>query len=478
MTPTLPSRGMLCAKKMSPDEIDSKAFRDATLHSDRTRIIVILAVLGVLAFLTVFRILVFDWNEAGRTLGAAVVFFGAASLYEILMLGLVKRAIRAGSSIHTGIWVTNVLVETLFPTLGMLLMIVIGLANPYQALVAPIVLTYFIFIALSTLKLSPMLANLAGIFSAAGYGLVALGVHAFFPAPEIRSSMQPAEMYVGNASILLASGLVAGAVARQIRHHVAAALREARQVERITGELETARAIQQGLLPKEIPELGDFEIAGWNKPADQTGGDYYDWFRLPDGRTAFTLADVTGHGISSALVASACHAYSRASMGQDSDLAAIVTRINRLLCADLPPGRLVTFVAGALDPATGRVELLSAGHAPLLLYTARDGRVQSFEAHGVPFGVFAGMAFGPPQEVVLGPGDAVVLVTDGFFEWTNARDEDFGFERLHAAIRAGQDLSPDRLIAHLHEAVTGFVGGTPQNDDLTAVVLKRRRPGD
>jgi phosphoserine phosphatase len=104
--------------------------------------------------------------------------------------------------------------------------------------------------------------------------------------------------------------------------------------------------------------------------------------------------------------------------------------------------------------------------------------VQSFEAHGVPFGVFAGMAYGPPQEVVLGPGDMVVLITDGFFEWTNARDEDFGFERLHAAIRAARDCSPDRLIARLHEAVTAFSGGTPQNDDLTAVVLKRRLPED
>jgi serine phosphatase RsbU (regulator of sigma subunit) len=466
------------AKEMIHYEIDSKAFRDATLRSDRTRIIVILAALGVLALLTASRILVFRGHDTARILTQVGVFFGACTLYELFMLRRVNHAIRAGSDLKPGAWVVNILVETLFPTLGLVLMIALGLVNPYQALVAPIVLTYFIFIALSTLKLSPLLASLAGVFSAAGYGSVALGVHALYAAPEIRSAMQPVEMYAGNAAVLLASGMVAGAVARQIRSHMVAALREARQVERITGELETARSIQEGLLPKEIPDLSDFEISGWNKPADQTGGDYYGWFPLPDGRTAFTLADVTGHGISSALVASACHAYSRASMRQDSDLAGIVTRINRLLCADLPPGRLVTFVAGALDPTTGLVELLSAGHGPLLLYTARDDRVQSFEAHGVPFGVFARMTYGPPQEIHLEPGDMVVLVTDGFFEWTNTRDEDFGFERLHAAIRAGQDFSPDRLIAHLHKTVTDFVGGAPQNDDLTAVVLKRRRLED
>jgi len=252
------------------------------------------------------------------------VFFGAAILYEILMLVRVKRAIHAGSDLRPGIWVANVLVETLFPTLGMLLMIPIGMANPYQVLVAPVVLTYFIFIALSTLKLSPC--------SRAWQASFPLRATEWWPwafmsftrpgAPERDAAGGNVRR---NTSVLLASGLVAGAVARQIRNHVAAALREARQVERMTGELETARAIQEGLLPKEKPNLGDFEIAGWNKPADQTGGDYYGWFRLPDGRTAFTLADVTGHGISSALVASACHAYSRASMGQDSDLAAIVT---------------------------------------------------------------------------------------------------------------------------------------------------------
>ncbi len=459
---------------MDSDEIDSIAFRDATLRSDRTRIIVILAALGVLALLTALRIVVFAWSTAGRTLGAMVIYLGAAALYEVFMLRSVNRAIGAGSSLPAGIWVINVLVETLVPTVALVLMIMTGLVNPYQALVAPVVLTYFIFIALSTLKLSPLLASLAGVFSAVGYATVTLGVYLVYPAPTIRSAMQPVEMYAGNASVLLASGLVAAAVAGQIRRHVAGALREARRVERMTSELETARAIQQALLPKDTPELGDFEIAGWNKPADQTGGDYYGWSRLPDGRTAFALADVTGHGISSALVASTCHAYSRASMGKESDLSAIVTGVNRLLCADLPPGRLVTMVAGALDPATGRVQLLSAGHGPLLLYSARDGRVDSYGAHGVPLGVFGGMAYGPPQEILLGPGDMLVLVTDGFFEWTNSRDEDFGFERLNAAICAGRGYPPGRLIAHLHEAVTSFTGGTPQNDDLTAVVLKRR----
>jgi serine phosphatase RsbU (regulator of sigma subunit) len=246
-------------------------------------------------------------------------------------------------------------------------------------------------------------------------------------------------------------------------------------VERLNGELESARFVQQSLLPRETPEFGDYDLAGYNKPADQTGGDYYNWRQLADGRTVFMLADVTGHGISSALMAAACHAYTQASIAEDSGLEAIVTRINRLLCDDLPSGKLITFVAGILDPGTGCVDLLSAGHAPLLLYSAAEDRVNSFEAHGVPFGIFRSMAYGPAQRIQLAPGDMLVLITDGFFEWTNAQGEDFGFDRLHAAIRAARDSSAADVISSLHAAVASFAGGTAQQDDLTAVVLKRLR---
>ena len=172
-------------------------------------------------------------------------------------------------------------------------------------------------------------------------------------------------------------------------------------------------------------------------------------------------------------MASACHAYAQASIAQDSNLDAIVTRINSLLCADLPSGRLITFVAGILDQSTDCIDLLSAGHGPLLLYSAAEDRVHSFNAHGVPFGIFRTMAYGPAQRIRLAPGDMLVLITDGFFEWTNAQGEEFGIDRLHDAIRAARGLSAAGVISALHAAVTGFASGTAQQDDLTAVVLKR-----
>jgi serine phosphatase RsbU (regulator of sigma subunit) len=453
----------------------SEALRQARLQSDRVRITAMLTILCLLFVSTMLRGIIFDGKPGKGLMPILIAYFGCMIVFECAMLGWVGRVMRRKTDLSRADLILSAFVETLFPTAGIILLIATGITNPYTALVAPIVLTYFLFIILSTLRLSPVLARLSGVFCTAEYALVCFYVFIRYSVPVARQAMQPVEYYVGNAIIMLAAGFLAGEVARQIRSHVDATLREARTVERLNGELESARFVQQSLLPGETPGLGDFDLAGWNKPADQTGGDYYSWRQLADGRTVVMLADVTGHGISSALMAAACHAYAQASIAQDSDLDAIVTRINGLLCADLPSGKLVTFVAGVLDPSTGCVDLLSAGHAPLLLYSAAEDRVYSYDAHGVPFGIFRTLAYGPAQNIRLAPGDMLVLITDGFFEWTNATGEDFGLERLHEAIRAARGLSAAEAISSIHTAVAGFAGGTAQQDDLTAVVLKRLR---
>ncbi len=114
-----------------------------------------------------------------------------------------------------------------------------------------------------------------GISSAAGYSAVVIYVFARYPTPDLGAGLYPIEFYVGNIAIILVAGLVAGEVARQVRGHVRVALREVREVERIRAELETARAIQQALLPSQAPQLAGYDVAGWNQPADQTGGDYF-----------------------------------------------------------------------------------------------------------------------------------------------------------------------------------------------------------
>jgi serine phosphatase RsbU (regulator of sigma subunit) len=454
-------------------ELDSKTLREAALRSDRFRIIAILIVLFLLFVFTAIRRLVLESVDGARGLPILAAFFGVMIAYEAATLWRVTSALKEGTEPHPGRWIGNVIVEALFPTVGLGVLIAMGMTRPYAALVAPVVLIYFLFISLSTLRLSPALARLSGICSAAGYSAVVIYVFARYPTPDLGAGLYPIEFYVGNIVVILVAGLAAGEVARQIRGHVSVALREAREVERIRGELETARAIQQALLPSEAPRLAGYDVAGWNRPADQTGGDYFGWQALPDGRVAFTLADVTGHGIGAALIAATCHAYSRAGMAEQSDLGAIVGQLNRLLCDDLPPGKLVTFVAAALEPAEGRLDLLSAGHGPLLLYTASDDRVQSFDAHGIPFGIIPTMSYGPAQKILMEAGDLLVLLTDGFFEWENAGGHDFGIARLQETIRAARTLPAAQIISSLHEAVVSFAGGTKQLDDLTAVVVKR-----
>ncbi len=246
------------------------------------------------------------------------------------------------------------------------------------------------------------------------------------------------------------------------------------KLQKVERDLDLAREIQQGLLPQLPPEAQGFEIAGWNQPADQTGGDFYDWLSLPDGRVVLTLADVTGHGIGPALIVAVYRAYVRASTTFGiAALAAAFENINDLLCADLPQGKFITAVVGVLDPQANRMRMVSAGHGPLLYYQAASGTVQSWNADGPPLGIVEGLEFDAPRDIEFSPGDILVLVTDGFFEWANEAGELFGTDRLEAFVRANSNLAPAAFIHALHEAVLDHAGGTVQGDDLTALVIRK-----
>jgi len=277
--------------------------------------------------------------------------------------------------------------------------------------------------------------------------------------------------------ILVVAGFVAGAVAGEIRKQVEAALLEAemqRQVERLEHDLSVARSIQQSLLPTSMPEIEGFDIAAWNQPADQTGGDYYDWLPLPDGKVLVALGDVTGHGIGSALLAAVCRAYARANFTAATGLMVAMERINASLATDMIEGRFVTFVVALCSPGSSRVELLSAGHGPLFIYFLKEDRFDALDAQGLPLGISPNLMSEAPVNLELDPGDMLVLATDGFYEWANARGEQFGAERLEKTIRASREKPAMEIISTLYQAVIEFSGGTTQADDLTAVVIKRR----
>jgi serine phosphatase RsbU (regulator of sigma subunit) len=457
-----------------PDEgIKSEAFRRAALNSESYRILGLLYLLGALLVFIIVRGLIIGEFQLLMTQGLAVAI---AIAYESLMLRVVMKALKRGREVAQATWVLNVLFETQLPTVALLLLIESRIVGPYQALVAPAVLLYFLFIILSTLRLSPKLSFLTGLASALGYLAVVFYTDATYPNADSAAAF-PVGVYFVYVVVILGGGIVAAVVAAQIRIHVSAALREAElrgELDRVNHDLDIARSIQQGLLPSQPPSLEDFEVAGWNQPAEKTGGDYFDWQTLPDSRLAVSLGDATGHGIGPALVTASCRAYARASFLAGGEQDGLLERLNRLLADDLSSNRFVTFCVAFLDPAAATLQVLSAGHGPIIWYKFATGEIENLDAHGIPLGMIAGVPYGVATKISFAPGDMLVLVTDGFYEWENPEGEDFGLQRTEEVIRKSRDCGPDEVIARLRSAVADFCRGTEQKDDLTAVIIKRK----
>lgn len=259
----------------------------------------------------------------------------------------------------------------------------------------------------------------------------------------------------------------------ELRSHVQRLADEEAARARIERDLDIAREIQHGLLPVTKPKVLGYEIAGWSQPADKTGGDYYDWQALPDGRMLVTLADVSGHGVGPALVTAVCRAYVRASFATGHDFVWLMNQLNELLVADLPGDRFVTLAAALLDPATGCVELISAGHGPILHFVAAERKLVEYGANDVPLGIMSPVRYGPAVRLELKPGDLLLFVTDGFYEWARPDEQRFGLQRLRRAVLAGAELPLDEMIACIYADVRNFAEGTAQEDDVTAVVIRR-----
>jgi serine phosphatase RsbU (regulator of sigma subunit) len=374
-------------------------------------------------------------------------------------------------------WRLSVAAESLLPTIALFLQTQTATIGPARTLTSPAILTYFLFIILSTLHLDLGLSRLAGACSAVGYAATFAYVLVRFPEAVEGSRFLLYMTSFSCVALLLLGGYAAGSVADQIRRYVLAAIHDAEnraRIAKLEKNLEIAKTIQEGLLPRAEPAVDGFDIAGWNKPADETGGDYFDWQEVADGRIAFTIADVSGHGIGPALCTASCRAYARSLFDSGTDVRSLLGRLNRHMCADLPPGKFVTLATGVLDPAESSLELISAGHGPLLFYISAENRFRSYDAQGVPLGLLPSIGYGPAQQVRFASGDILALVTDGFVEWTSVEGEEFGEKRLQHVVKENRHKPASSIIAELHQAVKRFAGAAPQQDDFTVVIIKRR----
>ena len=454
--------------------LESDAFDRAVLQSDQFCAIGVLCVIG--AFIVFSGLTLFSPIETLRMSITSMAWWSVLAIYEGILLAMTFHARWLQRPIRTWVWLVTALIESSLPTIAILgLTANKEIMGPYRALVSSNVLVYALFIILSTLRLNPWLCLVSGTSAASGYLFVLLLTLQRAPHSEYRYVM-PDRTYVSMILLLFAAGIVAALVAYQVRHHVLAALAEAetkRKLDRIEYDLRMARSIQMGLLPKSPPVVAGYDIAGFSEPADQTGGDYYDWIDLPDGRVMFTIADATGHGIGPALLVAACRAYFRALADRDDPLERITCQVDGLLAADVSDGRFITAALALLDPAKNVLSLYSAGHAPLFLYCAAEDKVKMWDADQPPLGIRCSAPDSAARIIPLSPGDALILVTDGFFEYRNKSGELLGTERLMETICKHHSLPANQQIEQIHADVLTFSQGAQQADDTTAVIIRR-----
>lgn len=252
-----------------------------------------------------------------------------------------------------------------------------------------------------------------------------------------------------------------------------AALREeAQERKRLQAEMNLAHSIQQRLLPRESPSIKGLDVAGAYRPATETGGDYFDYIALPEGRLAVVIADVTGHGLGAALMMTAARAYVRALCETNAEPGKLVSHANDLLEKDLEGGNFLSLCVGVFDPRARALTYTSAGHDPPLLYRPGEDAFAELDSTGPLLGILPGTQFEARGPLPLQNGDVLLFMTDGLFECMNPNDEAFGKERLKDLIRARAKETAGEVLAALLGATSAWTAGRPPRDDITLVVVK------
>jgi sigma-B regulation protein RsbU (phosphoserine phosphatase) len=242
--------------------------------------------------------------------------------------------------------------------------------------------------------------------------------------------------------------------------------------ERMRQALEMAREVQMSTLPAAMPAVPGYGVCGMSRPAEETGGDTFDLALVPQGLLVL-LGDATGHGIAPALSVTQLQAMLRIAFALGADLDAAFVQVNNRLAETLPPDRFITAFVGLLDPATHRLRFLSGGQAPIFHFRAATGDCESHRPTGFPLGAMPLAKVKPPVEVELAEGDMLVLLSDGFYEHRDADGALFGEARVQAIVREHGGGAIDDLLAALVTGVDGFARGAKQEDDMTAVLVRR-----
>jgi serine phosphatase RsbU (regulator of sigma subunit)/anti-sigma regulatory factor (Ser/Thr protein kinase) len=243
---------------------------------------------------------------------------------------------------------------------------------------------------------------------------------------------------------------------------------EARVRERIEQELRVAQLIQQQFLPQSLPNLAGWDLSAFYLPARTVGGDFYDVMELPDGRIMVVTGDVTDKGVPAALVMASTHSLLREAGPRLVSPAAVLERVNAMLCTDIPAHMFVTCLVLVFDRDTGEVLLANAGHN--LPFVRGRGGVRELRATGMPLGLMPESTYDEIR-AVLDPGEVLLLYSDGITEQHNDEREMFGLDRTQALVNGAS--SGRALVDSCVSALERFSGTREQEDDVTLVTLER-----
>lgn len=244
------------------------------------------------------------------------------------------------------------------------------------------------------------------------------------------------------------------------------------QLAAIRREMDLAGTIQKRILPGVFPNSGEMEVYAQTSPAQEMGGDFYDFFDLPDGRIALVVADVSGKGVPAAFYMAVVRTLFRAAAPTAAGPADCLFEVNRMLIGHDIPSMFVTAFYGILDPSTWAFEFANAGHLPPYLVSG-DGAVKAVDSGG---GVVLGFDHGVGYEqdtLDLAKGDALFIYTDGLTEAFDEERNQFSEERLIDCLLENRSLSAHALTTNVFAFVNKHAGKAPQSDDITSLVIKR-----
>jgi len=244
------------------------------------------------------------------------------------------------------------------------------------------------------------------------------------------------------------------------------------RIELITA-LQLAEEVQRTLLPAAAPQLPGLDLCGTSIYCNETGGDYYDYVLLPEGRLGIVVADVSGHGIDAALFMASARAFLLSEAERYQSPARLARDVNRYVTRDSDPtGRFMSMFFLEIDPAGKMLRWVRAGHEPALVYSAVSASFRELKGDGIAMGVLKNAEYRDHTRQGWEPGSVVVIGTDGITETRNAAGELFGAERVRQVVRANASRPAAVIQAAVIEAVQRFRGEAPQEDDITLVVVK------